>query len=135
MHQQRNVSTAGASPRQASPNQALGCDQQGCPYQPTYFFSNDNGIKHGVYTNPEHETQSLPISNKAALYKNNALSFFYPAVTAATKTPLPHPLSSIQHISVNNFNNDSRAVGICPQSPVNTLDTPLMPFCHRHLQI
>ena len=117
-HQNRNVSTAGASPRRSLPNQTFGCDQQ-C-YQPTVSFSDGDGIKHAVSTNPEHETQSLLISNNATLCENNNTSLFNPAVTAATNTPVccyfsvPHPSSSIQHIPVNNFNNDSRVVGNMP---------------------
>ena len=119
-HQNKNVSTAGASSRRSLPNQTFACDQQCYPYQPTVSFSDGDGIKHAVSTNPEHETQSLLISNNATLCDNNKLSLFYSAVTAATKTPvccyfsLPHPSSSIQHIPVNNFNNDSRVVGNMP---------------------
>ena len=87
-HQHRNVSTAGASPRPSTPNQTLDCNQQCYPYQRTVSFSDGNGIKQAVSTNPEHETQSLPLSNNAALYENNASSFFNPAVTAATNTPV-----------------------------------------------
>ena len=45
---------------------------------------------------------------------------FNPGVTAATNTPVccyfsvPHLSPSIQHIPVNNFNNDSRVVGNMP---------------------
>ena len=119
-HQHRNVSTAGASPRPSLLNQTLDCDQQCYPYQPTVSFRDGNGIKHAVSTNPEHETQSLPISNNAALCENNTSSFFNPAVTAATNTPVccyfsvAHSSSSIQPIPVNNFNNDSRIVGNMP---------------------
>ena len=119
-HQNKNVSTAGASSRRSLPNQTFACDQQCYPYQPTVSFSDGDGIKHAVSTNPEHETQSLLISNNATLCDNNKLSLFYSAVTAATNTPvccyfsLPHPSSSIQHIPVNNFNNDSRVVGNMP---------------------
>ena len=103
-HQHRNVSTAGASPRPSLPNQNLDCDQQYYPYQPTVSFSDGNGIKHAVSTNPEHEMQSLPVSNNAALCENSTSSFFNPAVTAATNTPVccyfsvPYNSSSIQHI-------------------------------------
>ena len=86
-HQYRNVSTAGASPRPSLPNQTLDCDQQCYPYQPTVSFSDGNGIKHAVYTNPEHETQSLSNLNNAALCENSTSSFFNPAVKAATNTP------------------------------------------------
>ena len=119
-HQHRNVSTAGASPRRSLPNQTFDCDQQCYPYQPTVSFSDGDGIKHAVSTKLEHETQSLLISNNATLCENNTSSFFNPAVTAATNTPVccyfsvPHPSSSIQHIPVNNSNNDSRVVGNMP---------------------
>ena len=90
-HQHRNVSTAGTLTRPSSPIQTLGCDEQGCylgcyPYQPTVSFSDGNGIKHGVSTNPAPEEQSLPISNNAAFYENNTSSFFNSAVTAANNT-------------------------------------------------
>ena len=119
-HQLRNVSTAEASPRRSLPNQTFDCDQQCYPYQPTVSFSDGDRITHVVSTNPEHETQSLFISNNATLRENNTSSFFNPAVTAATNTPVccyfsvPHPSSSIQHIPVNNFNNDSPVVGNMP---------------------
>ena len=119
-HQHRNVSTAEASPRQSLPNRTFDCDQQCYHYQPTVSFSDGDGIKHAVSTNPEHETQSLLISNNATRCENNTSSFFNPAGTAATNTPVccyfsvPHPSSSIQHIPVNNFNNDSRVVGNMP---------------------
>ena len=119
-HQHRNVSTAEASPRRSLPNRTFDCAQQCYPYQPTVSFSDGDGIKHAVSTNPEHETQSLLISNNATLCKKNTSSFFNPAGTAATNTPVccyfsvPHPSSSIQHIPVNNFNNDSRVVGNMP---------------------
>ena len=134
-HQNRNVSTAGASPRRSLPNQTFGCDQQCYPYQPTVSFS--DGIKHAVSTNPEHETQSLLIS----LCENNNTSLFNPAVTAATNTPIccyfsvPHPSSSIQHIPINNFNNDSRVVGNMPAISNQYSGYTPMPFCHKHLQI
>ena len=133
------MSTAGASPRPSSPEQTLDCDQQCYPYQLTLSFSDGNGIKHAVSTNPEHEPQSLPISNNAPLCENHTSSFFNPDVTAATNTPvccyfsLPHPSSSIEHIPVNNFNNDSRVVGNLPANQFSG-NTP-MPFCHKHLQI
>ena len=130
-HQHRNVSTAEASPRRSVPNQTFDCDQQCYPYQPTVSFSNGDGIKHAVSTSPEHETQSLLISNNATLCENNTSSFFSPAGTAATNTPIccyfsiPHPPSSIQHIPVNNFNNDSRVVGKMPaNSNQYSGDTP-----------
>ena len=120
-HQHKNVSTAEASPRRSLPNQTFDCDKQCYPYQPTVSFSDCDGIKHAVSINPEHETQSLLIiSNNATLCENNTSSFFNPAGTAATNTPVccffsvPHPSSSIQHIPVNNFNNDSRVVGNMP---------------------
>ena len=140
-HQHRNVSTAGALPRRSLPNQTFDCDQQCCPYQPTVSFSNGDGIKHAVSTNSEHETQSLLISNNATFCENNTSSFFNPAVTAATNTPVccdfsvPHPSSSIQHIPVNNFNNDSRVVGNMPAISNQYFGYTLMPFCHKHLQI
>ena len=74
-HQSRNVCTAGASPRPSLPNQTLDCDQQCYPYQPTVSFSDDNGNKRAVSTNPKHETQSLPISNNAAFCKNKTSPF------------------------------------------------------------
>ena len=69
-HQHRIVSTAGASSRPSLPNQALDWNQQCYPHQPTVSFGDGNGIKHAVSTNPEDETQSLPISNNAALCEN-----------------------------------------------------------------
>ena len=118
-HQHRNVSTAGASPQRSLPNQTLDCEQQSYPYQPTVSFSDSNGIKHAVSTNPEHETQSLPFSNNTAYCENNTSSFFNPAVTAATNNPVCcyfsvlHPSSSILEL-----------LETCPLSPINTLDTP-----------
>ena len=114
------------------------CDEQCYPYQPTVSFS--DGIKHAVSTNPEHETQSLPISNNATLCENNTSSFCNPAVTGATNTPVccyfsvPHSSSSIQHIPVNNFNNDSRVVGNMPAISNQYSGYTPMPFCHKHLQ-
>ena len=114
------MSTAEAPPWRSLPNQTFDCDQQCYPYQPTVSFSDGDGIKHAVSTNPEHETQSLLISNNATLCENNTSSFFNPAGTAATNTPVccyfsvHHPSSSIQYIPVNNFNNDSRVVGNMP---------------------
>ena len=116
----QNVSTAGNLPRPLSPSQTLGCDLQGYLNQLTVPFSDGNGTKHAVSTNPEHETQSLPISNNAAPNETNTLSFYILALTAATITlvccyfSVPHPSTSIQHISVNNFSNKSRAVGNLP---------------------
>ena len=135
------MSTAGASPRPSLPNQTLECDQQCYPYQPTVSLSDGNGIQHAVSTNPEHETQSLPISNNAAFCKNNKSSFFNPALTSATNTPVccyffvPHPSSSIQHIPINNYNNDSRVVGNLPAIFNQYSGYTPMPFCHKHLQI
>ena len=114
------MSTAEASPRRSLPNLTFDCDQQSYPYQPTVSFSDGDGIKHAVSTNPEHETQSLLISNNATLCENDTSSFLNPAGTAAINTPVccyfsvHHPSSSIQHIPVNNFNNDSRVVGNMP---------------------
>ena len=119
-HHHRNLPTAGASPRRSLPNQTFACNQQYYPYQPTVSFSDGDGIKHAVSTNPEHEKQSLIILNNATLCETKTSSFFNPAVTAATDTPVccyfsvPHPSSSIQNIPVNNFNNDSRVVGNMP---------------------
>ena len=135
------MSTAGASPRRSLPNQTFGCDQLCYPYQPTVSFSDGDGIKHAVSTNPEHETQPLLISNNATLCENNNTSLFNPAVTAATNTPVccyfsvPHPSSSIHHIPVNNFNNDSRVVGNMPAISNQYSGYTPMPFCHKHLQI
>ena len=140
-HQHRNVSTAEASPRRSLPNQTFDCDQQCYPYQPTVYFSDGDGITHVVSTNPEHETQSLLFSNNATLCENNTTSFFNPAVTAATNTPVccyfsvPHPSSSIQHVPVNNFNNDSRVVGNMPAISNQYSGYTPMPLCHNHLQI
>ena len=121
-HQHRIVSTAGTSPQRSLPNQTLDCDQQSYPYQPTVSFSDSNGNKHAVSTNPEHETQSLPISNNTAYCENNTSSFFNPAVTAATNNSVccyfsvPHPSSSILEL-----------LETSPLSPIKTLDTP---SCH-----
>ena len=128
------MSTAGASTRRSLPNQTFDCDQQCYPYQPTVSFSDGDGIKHAVSTNPEHETQSLLISNNATLCKNKTSSFFNPAVTAATSTPVcsyfsvPHPSPSIQHIPVNTFNNDSRVVGNMPA--ISNQYSGYTPSCH-----
>ena len=92
-------------------------------------------------TNPEHETQSLPILINAALCENNTWSFLNPAVTAATNSSVycyfsvPHPSSSIQHIPVNKFNNDSRVVGNMPAISNQYSGYTNIPFCHKHLQI
>ena len=140
-HQNRNVSTAGASPRRSLPNQTFGCEQQCYTYQPTVSFSDDDRFNHVVSTNPEHETQSLLISNNTTLCENNNTSMFNPAVTAATNTPVccylsvPHPSPSIQHILVNNFNNDSRVVGNMSAISYQYSGYTPMPFCHNHLQI
>ena len=140
-HQNRNVSTAGASPRRSLPIQTFVCDQQCYPYQPTVSFSDGDGINHAVSTNPEHETQSLLISNNAKLCENNNTSLFNPAGTAATNTPVycyfsvPHPSSSIQHIPVNNFNSDSRVSGNMPANSNQYSGYTPMPLCHNHLQI
>ena len=140
-HQHRNVSTAEASPRRSLPNQTFDFDQQCYPYQPTVSFSNGDGIKHAVSTKPEHETQLLLISNNATLCENNTLSIFNPAETAVTNTPVccyfsvPHPSSSIQHIPVNNFNNDYRVVGNMPANSNQYSGYTPMPLCHNHLQI
>ena len=140
-HQNRNVSTAGASPRRSLPNQTFGCKQQCYTYQPTVSFSDGDGIKHAVSTNPEQETQSLLISNNATFCENSNTLLFNPTVTAATNTPVccylsvPHPLSSIQHIPVNNFNNDSRVLGNMPAISNQYSGYTPMPFCHNHLQI
>ena len=140
-HQHRNVSTAEASPRRSLPNRTFDCDQQCYPYQPTVSFSDGDGIKHAVSTNPEDETQSLLISNNATLCENNASSFFNPAGTAATNTPVccyfsvPHPSSSIQHIPSTTSITIPKLLETCPPSPFNTLDTPPTPLCHNHHQI
>ena len=55
-HQHRNVSTAEILTRRSLPNQTFDCGQQCYPYQPTVSFSDGDGIKHAVSTNPEHET-------------------------------------------------------------------------------
>ena len=107
-HQNRNVPTAGASPRRSLPNQTFGCDQQCYPYQPTISFSDGDGIKHAVSTNPEHEMQKQYIiifqSSWNSSYQYSGMLFF----------SVPHPSSSIQQVPVNNFNNDSRVVGNMP---------------------
>ena len=75
-HQHRNVSTAGASPQLSLPNQTLDCDQQCYPYQPAVSFSDGNGIMNAVSTNPEHETQSLPISKKRCTLRKQYIVIF-----------------------------------------------------------
>ena len=77
LHQHINVTTAGSSPRPSLSNQTLDCDQQYYPYQPTVSFSDGNGTKHAVATNHELETQSLPISNNAALSEKKCSVIFY----------------------------------------------------------
>ena len=74
-NQNRNTSIAGTSPRPSSRIRLLAVSKKIYLYQPTVLFSDGNGIKPAVSTNPEHETLSLPISNNAALYENNNRRF------------------------------------------------------------
>ena len=127
------MSTAGASPRRSLPNQTFGCHQQCYPYQPTVSFSDGDGIKHAVSTNPEHETQSLLISNNATLCENNTSSFFNPA---GKQLPIHrYAVTSLYLILRLPFNISPSTTLItipelletCLPSPINTLDTPPMP--------
>ena len=81
----------------------------------------------------------MPILNNALPFENNKSSFFNPAVTIATNN-LVCCFSLYPFPSTYNIYPSTTSITIlelletCPPFPVNTLDTPLMPFCHIHLK-